>query len=77
MALADEPRERVEALKALLGIKSKKRIILENLNFIRETGLLDGTGPYLEKLAGRGFFWNKELRKAAQEALEELNAAKY
>ncbi len=77
LALADEPRERVKALKALLGIKSKKRIILENLNFIRETGLLIGAGPYLEKLAGRRFFWNKELRKAAKEALEELNAAKY
>ena len=77
LALADEPRDREDALQALLGIKSNKQFILENLNFIRETGLLDGAGPYLEKLTRKRFFWNKELRKAAQEAREELNAAKY
>ena len=77
MVLADEPMGREEALRALLGIKSSKRFILENLNFIRETGSLGGAGPYLEKLARRRFFWNKELRKAAQEAREELNGAKY
>ena len=75
--MADEPRERVEALKALIGIKSKTRILQENLNFIKETGLLDGAGLYLEKLARKRFFWNKELRETAKEALEELNAAKY
>jgi len=70
--LAKEEQAKREALKILLCIPSpwglKNKIILQNSIIIEELGLKEGR-EYLEELGRRRFFWNKQIRKKAQEIL--------
>jgi hypothetical protein len=70
--LAKEEQAKREALKILLCIPNpwglKNKVILQNSIIIEELGLKEGR-EYLEELIRRRFFWNKQIRKKAQEIL--------
>ncbi|MDD5238537.1 MAG: hypothetical protein PHU96_06225 [Candidatus Omnitrophica bacterium] len=58
-------------IHGLLG--SKNKVILQNMMIIEETGLKEA-GDYLVSLSRRRFFWNKKIRRKAQEILEGWHA---
>lgn len=67
-------RERSKGLEVLLNIPgrwgSKNRLILENMQIVQDLGLREA-GDYIRGLRRRRFFWNRKIRKKAQEILKE------
>ena len=62
-----------KALEILLVMPNpwgmKNKLILENITIIKETGCRDAA-YYLDLLSKKGFFWNRSIRRKAQEVLE-------
>ncbi|MCX5714572.1 MAG: hypothetical protein NT033_07190 [Candidatus Omnitrophica bacterium] len=73
-ALSKYENTKEKMLDMLLGISSswgfKNRIIMDNMNFVEETGLRQA-GQRLLALSRRHFFWNRKIRKRAQEILHK------
>jgi len=72
IVLTKDEQAKREALEILFPISSrwglKNKIILQNSIIIEELGLKEGR-EYLETLSRRRFFWNRQVRKKAQEIL--------
>lgn len=73
IALSKDEEARKKAADILLDIHgfmgSKNKVILQNMIIIEEAGLREA-GEYLVSLSRRRFFWNRKIRRKAQEILE-------
>ncbi len=73
LVLAKDERLRKKAVGILLDIPgflgSKNKVILQNMMIIEEAGLKEAS-ENLVSLSRRQFFWNKKIRRKAQEILE-------
>jgi len=70
---------RKEAVNALLAISSplglKNKLLLENMGLIDEAGFKEAA-DYLYFLKNKRYFWNRDIRKKADEILRNWNARK-
>lgn len=74
IVLAKDEVAKKEAMKMLFSVSSpfgiKNKILLESMMIVENVRLREASG-YLTTLSKRRFFWNKEVRRKAEEILKE------
>ncbi len=77
LALCSDDKARKDALEILLCVTSPfgmhNEILGENVEIVQETDALPFAREYLVVLSRRRFFWNRALRRKAEDALEKIH----